>query len=365
MGIIFALLLTVLTLDGEYPGHYQEPIEASRPIRQREFDQIADYAQRLNAGAPARRDAFVQPDYGSVSAYEQSIAPLRARVRERIGFPPPMIKRGAEPRFEHVADDSYASIYRVWLEVLEGVESYGILSIPHGLKGRAPLMICQHGGGGSPEIIQPTMPTAGNYGWMVQRALQEGYVTYAPALIFNIGGNEPIEGPNRLQLDQQLRNVGTSIMAVEVWKICRAIDVVSARPEVDRSRIAMMGLSYGGLYTLYTTALEPRIKVAVSSCYFNERNRYAWQDWSFFNYFNEFNDAEICALICPRPLMVEVGINDELFAVEGARAEYQRARRFWDGLNLSDRFVMAEFDGGHEFRGDGAFEFVKRYVSGQ
>ena len=364
MGILCALALAVLSADGDFAGHYQEPIEASQPIRQKEFDQINGYVQRLKGEAVANRDAYVRPDFTSESAYEQSVAPLRAQVRQRIGFPPPMIKRGAEPRFEHVADDAYASVYRVWLEVLEGVEAYGILSIPHGLKGRAPLLICQHGGGGSPEIILPVMPTAGNYGWMVQRALKDGYVTYAPALIFNIGGTEPIQGPNRLQMDQELRNVGTSIMAVELWKIYRAIDVIGARPEVDRSRIGMMGLSYGGLYTLYATALEPRIKVAVSSCFFNERSRYFWQDWSFFNYFNEFNDAEVCALICPRPLMIEVGVKDDLFAIDGARAEFVRARRFWDGLGLGERFVMEEFDGGHEFRGDGAYEFVKKYLAG-
>ena len=77
----------------------------------------------------------------------------------------------------------------------------------------------------------------------------------------------------------------------------------------------MMGLSYGGCYTLYTAAIDTRIDAAVSSCFFNERNRYLWSDWSYFGFMNEFNDAEVCALICPRALMIEVGDSDTLFAV--------------------------------------------------
>jgi len=202
----------------------------------------------------------------------------------------------------------------------------------------------------------------GNYGWMTQRALAEGYVTLEPALIFPFGGKEAIEGPDRRTMDEQLQNLGTSILAVELWKIFRLTDAVLQRPEVDRDKIGMMGLSYGGLYTLYAAALDPRIDAAVSSCFFNERRRYSWQDWSFFNYMNTFNDAEICALISPRPLLIEVGDADTLFAIEGARAEAGRARRHWDGLGKPENFVLDVFPGGHEFKGNMAYAFMQTHL---
>ncbi|NUM52974.1 MAG: acetylxylan esterase [Candidatus Hydrogenedentes bacterium] len=350
--------------DELFPDRYTEPAENSRENRQVRYDEIGTYVQRLHDAAAQRRDAAFQPDFTNETRYVRSTWKLRESVCERIGYPPPMIKRFAKPRYEKIADDPYATIYRVWVEVLDGVEAYGLISIPRGLTKPAPLMVCQHGGGGNPELVHGMIEGvgAGNYGWMTLRALKEGYVTLEPALLFPYGGKENIEGLNRHQLDQQLQYLGTSILAVELYKIFRLIDVACARSEVDRDRIGMMGLSYGGLYTLYAAALDTRIGAAVSSCYFNERRRYLWQDWSFFNFMNEFNDAELCALICPRPFLIEVGDADTLFAVDGAKSEALRAKRYWDGLGISDRFVFEVFAGGHEFKGDHAYEFMRKHV---
>lgn len=350
--------------DDPFPGRYTEPAGTSHPNRQEGFDQVSGYVERLHVLAPGKRDAAFEPDFSNGPAYVLSTRDLRATVCKRIGFPPLLAKHFTKPRWENIADDPYATIYRVWLEVVDGVDAYALVSIPHGLKGPAPLLVCQHGGGGNPELVHGILEGVGtgNYGWMTLRALREGYVTLEPALLFPYGGKEDIKGQTRQQLDQQLQYLGTSILALELYKIFRLIDAACARAEVDRSRIGMAGLSYGGLYTIYAAALDTRIDVAVSSCFFNERRRYLWQDWSFFNFMNEFNDAELCALICPRPFMIEVGDADTLFAVEGAKAEALRAKRYWDGLELSDRFRFEVFAGGHEFKGDEAYTFVGKYL---
>jgi len=362
-------LLSLLAQEPEadpFPGRHGEDFEKSHWIRQEQFDQIHGYLQSLVSESHEKRAAFFTPDFTSEAAYEKSLQPFREALCVQIGYPPPKPVEDAEPRYEMVVADEYATIYRMWLEVLEGVELYAVLSIPHGLEGPAPLLICQHGGGGSPEVIHPFTGNTGqgvfNYGWMVQRALREGYVTWAPGLLFRLAGTEEIEGPDRIPLDKQLRHVGTSILAVELWKIRRGLDEVLKRPEVDPERVGMMGLSYGGLYTQYAVALDPRIKVAVSSCYFNDRTRYSRDDWSFMDYLNRFTDPEICALICPRGLMIEVGIQDELFEVDGAREEAPKARAYWDKLGIADRFAFVEFDGGHEFDGATAFEFAARFL---
>ncbi|GMW02146.1 MAG: hypothetical protein AMXMBFR84_32820 [Candidatus Hydrogenedentota bacterium] len=359
------LTLTILAVAagfGQFPDRHREEIEASRPNRQIQFNQISDYLKRLNDASTERREAFFHPDYTSPEAYAASVNELASHIKTRIGYPPPLAKEGQEARWEHVADDAYASIYRMWVEVLDGVEAYGMLSIPRNATDPAPLIICQHGGGGNPELIQGFSPDdgmgSGNYGWFVHRALERGYATWSPGLLFPFKGDEPIEGPARKKLDDDLRYAGTSILAIELWKISKGLDAVLKRPEIDPNRVGMMGLSYGGLYTLWAMALEPRIKVAVSSCYFNERVRYPWSDWMQFNSLNEFGDAEVCALICPRPFMVEVGISDTLFAVEGARAEAQRAKIHWEQMGVPDQFKYVEHDGGHEFRGEKAFDFV-------
>ncbi len=365
--MLFSALLAADEAESDpFPGRFREDLDASHDIRQEQFNQIKHYVEQLAGKADVKRAEWFEPDFADIETYTKSLDPLRKRVLERIGFPPPDVASDMKPRWTLVAEDAYAKIYRMWYEVLEGVELYSMLWIPNGLDKPAPLIICQHGGDGSPEVIGGVSAKEGdgsfNYGWMVQKSVEQGYVAWAPSLIFRVGGVEEIEGPGRRALDKRARYVGTSILAIELWKIMRGLDVVLERPEVDASRVGMIGLSYGGCYTLYMAALEPRIDVAVSSCFFNDRTQYAWDDWAYFNVFNEFTDPELCALICPRPLMIEVGQHDTLFDVEPARRQAERAGTYWERLGLAERFVFVDFDGGHEFWGRQAYDFVNRFL---
>lgn len=46
----------------------------------------------------------------------------------------------------------------------------------------------------------------------------------------------------------------------------------------------------------------------------------AFLDWHFFGLLGEIADDQIVALVCPRPLLIELGERDELFPVGGACA---------------------------------------------
>jgi hypothetical protein len=360
--MLAAFLVAVCAqVDAPFPDRYQEPYANSHAIRQEQYTQLNQYIDHLMQLAPERRADFFVPDYASVEAYTASVEPYRAALKARLGFPPAGSVEDAAPRIEALGADAYADIYRVWTPVLAGVDAYGLLFVPRDVKDKAPLLICQHGGGGSPEVVS-VFEGPGNYGWMVQRGLQAGFICYAPSLIFPLGGTEEFEGPGRKSIDERLRYVGTSLLAVEVFKITRAIDMLIQREDVDADRIGMVGLSYGGCYTLYTAALDTRIKAAVSSCYFNDRAQYAWADWSYANMLNEFTDPELVGLICPRALMVEVGINDELFSIDGARATAPAAQAHYERLGIPERFQFVPFEGAHEFRGDTAYEFLNEHV---
>jgi dienelactone hydrolase len=351
-------------LSGEnpFPDRHIESIEDSRQTRQAQFDQIRGYLSALlDASTQSRRDHF-NPDHATLGTYERSIEGLRADLCRRIGYPPPGRLEKPKTRYDSLGEDGYARIYRTYCEVLEGVEVYGILMIPKNCGDRCPLLVTQHGGGGSPELIAgfPRDPT--NYNWMMQRAVQEGFAAWAPGLIFPIGGTEAIEGPSRLELDRIARGLGTSLLALETYKISAGLTPLLGRGEIEPGRLGMIGLSYGGLYTQFTAALDTRIKAAVSSCFFNRRWDYPQQDWTFFNCYNEYTDVEVCAMICPRPLMVEVGVGDELFDVAGARELAPKLASHWDRLGAGERFAYHEFDGGHEFDGSEAYSFLKGFL---
>ena len=56
-----------------------------------------------------------------------------------------------------------------------------------------------------------------------------------------------------------------SIHGKDIWDTSRAIDYLETLDFVDPEKIGMTGHSYGGHSTLFTTAMEPRIKVAVAN----------------------------------------------------------------------------------------------------
>jgi hypothetical protein len=139
----------------------------------------------------------------------------------------------------------------------------------------------------------------------------------------------------------------------------RSLDYLISRDDIDNNKIGMIGLSYGGFYTLFTTASDQRIKAALSSCYFNNRFIYDWHDWTWFNSANTFLDSEVGALICPRPLYIEVGKADELFNIKYVEKEFQRLETFYKKLGISKKLRYKEFDGVHELdKDDKGIEFI-------
>jgi dienelactone hydrolase len=221
-----------------------------------------------------------------------------------------------------------------------------------------------HGGGGSPEVA--LFNGGANYHDMVRGGVKRGYIVYAPQHLFRADGY-PDE--IRRQIDDRLRLVGTSITAVEIAKITYALDELSNRVEVDSSRIAMVGLSYGGYYAQVTPALDTRIKVSVSSCYFGVQEfRYEKDelsiptDFRFMNRFTLFNDADIVALICPRAHQIQAGATDNASHREKGKELAPRAGDFYQKLNLSDRFQHVIFEGGHEFDDALAWEFLAKHL---
>jgi dienelactone hydrolase len=333
-------------------GLYEEDLLASAPIRVEQWKQMQAYAATLPLKALA--------PLPSVTDRES----LARSFRASLGYPPPGFLDHPTGRFDKVGEDSAATYYRCFIRVTPQMETYGLYIVPKNVKLPAPLVISQHGGGGTPEMA--TFHGGTNYHDQVRGAVAEGYVVFAPLTIMypfrDRDHNTPIPSEVRGLLDDDLRARGTTLMGVESYKISRALDVVLQRPEVDRQRVAMIGLSYGGFYTLYTTALEPRIKVAIASCSFRDReptgaartDRPAGRP-------NDLSSAELVRLISPRPLQVQDGINDKGFPIDDVRRAVEKSRVYYEGSHAAG-FDFEAFEGVHEFRGDVAWPFLRKYL---
>ena len=343
--------------------YYEEEVAASNPIRSEQARELDAYILRQKADTERLATIF-KPDYSSPKAFENSAKKLRQAFKDSIGYPPPGTPDPEAPTFTRIGEDLLATYYRVRISVLPGVHTVGLYLVPKGLKGRAPLVISMHGGGGSPEVA--LFHGGANYHEMVRGGVKRGYVVFAPQHLFRAEG---FPGDVRSKTDDRLRLIGTTITAVEIAKITRALDVLLKRPEVDSKRVAMIGLSYGGFYTLVTTALEPRIKAAVSSCYFGvQEARYEKDeagvpsDFRTPNRMTLLRDPEIVALICPRALEIHAGVKDEIIPIEMGRRLAIPAGDYYRKVGKGEAFRFVEFAGGHEFHDASAWEFLQKHL---
>jgi dienelactone hydrolase len=340
---------------------YNEIPEAGQLYRETFLAEVQALIANQQALAKANRREFFRPDFSSPEAYKDSADLYREAFKEMLGWP---VNREPLPgipaaRRQLVAQDEMGCIERLWIETLPGLHTYGLLFTPPD-PAPHPLILSFHGGGGTPELCSSFFDSK-NYNDMTRRAQRLGAVIFVPQfLLWNETFGAP---PNRLELDARLKQLGGSVAALEIFEVQRSLDYLTNRSDVIGGRVGVIGLSYGGFYSLYCAAADPRIQVCVSSCFFNDRTLYAREDWSWFNAANTFLDAEIAALVCPRPLYIEVGQQDNHFTVDTAVQEAEHVREIYHRLRIGERFGFKAFDGGHELdRSDDALNFMQKWL---
>ncbi len=331
---------------------YREPKETGDSYRRQYLESIRRLIEEKRRVSGSNRMAFMDD-------LEHRREERRSSLCAMLGWPltePPVPARCVRKDF--VTRDELCSIYRLQLEVFPGFYCYGIL-FTTGETSPLPMVICKHGGYGTPEACSGLWGET-NYRDMTRRILRRGVNAFAPqTLLWN-----PAEVGNdfdRDVVDRDLKQVGSSISALELYIIQRWIDYLETLPFVDRERIGMAGLSYGGFFTLFSAALDTRIKSALCSGYFNDRYHHAKFDWVWQNSGNTFMDAEVGALVCPRALFVETGRQDEIHDHTYAQREAQRLAAYYAGHEEHLKFRV--FEGTHEFaRDDEGIDFLLEHL---
>ena len=67
-------------------------------------------------------------------------------------------------------------------------------------------------------------------------------------------------------------------------------------------------------------------------------------------------------MICPRPMMIQMGEKDTLFDLEGARREAKKAARHYEKLGIADSFEFSVHPGGHVFEIASIFRFLDKHL---
>ncbi len=162
--------------------------------------------------------------------------------------------------------------------------------------------------------------------------------------------------------------LGETMIAWRVWDVMRTLDYIATRPELDSSRVGCMGISGGGTATLFSAALEPRIRAALVSGYLNTfRDSIGSLAHCIDNYvpgiLNWAEMYDVAGLIAPRPLFVESGERDNIFPIAASIESFKQVREIYGVFQAADRIEQEVFPGEHSFWGKRGIPFVAYHLS--
>lgn len=256
------------------------------------------------------------------------------------------------------------------------------LLIPKESDGVPPLVIAFHGHGyGVKDIVglwengeERDIPSGYHKDFAVALC-RSGFVVAAPEISCfgerqtdfsyledSIGGPAPTSCTHAAMLSFHL---GMSVVGLRVHDGMRVLDYLETRTDIDTSRIGAMGISGGGMHTLFSACLDTRIQACVVSGYFStfRESILAMQHCAcnFVPGLGQFGEMhDLVGLIAPRPILFEAGSHDPIFPIQAVRKGVGKARAvyrtFGEGTGISTDY----FEGRHQISGAKAYDFFKR-----
>lgn len=255
---------------------------------------------------------------------------------------------------------------------------------------RAPVVICLHGTGGNKEQCLP----------LLGELASQGILGVAIDGLYH-GERARLGSYDDAILRAYRTGQGHPFLYDSVWDVMRLIDYLDTRPDVDASRIGLIGFSKGGMEAYLAAAVDTRIQVVVPALgvqsfrwalehggwsartdSFKPAVKGAAQEagvWfvtaSFVRQFydrvapgiySEFDGPSMLPLIAPRPLLVINGALDSktprgglMECIDAAKKAYAAA-----GASGKVRFIIEE-NVGHEVTAEAertAIEWLARWL---
>lgn len=362
------LFLQSLGLKSKQYTPTQLPAPEAEARARRQFHETLEYTQRLVRNSQLQRDALWERPIREATpqTWPQLSAPLRDKLwNEVIGRLP----ASSAPLNLRISSSSGA--LEVTYDIFEGVTGHGVLLLPKDIPPgeRRPVVVAQHGLEGRPQDLfnQPPNSQAFRYYQNIANTfLDLGYIVYLP--------QNPYIGDFR-RINRLANPLGLSLFSFILAQHQRALEWLSQRPDVDPTRIAFYGLSYGGKTALRVPPLLDRYALAVCSGDFNEwitkvagydlpMSYLYTQEYEIpeFNLAAVANHGEMALLMAPRPFLVERGHRDGVGIDEMVAYEYAKVRRFYDEQGLKDRTAIVFFNGPHMIHGVDSVAFLRRHL---
>jgi hypothetical protein len=226
-----------------------------------------------------------------------------------------------------------------------------------------PAILALHGFGGDLQRVVADVDYHHGFAMQLARA---GFVVLAPLRV-------TASASEQSELQTKARVAGWNLEAIDLWQLVRAVDYLESLAGVDRDRIAVYGISWGGRHALRLGALDPRISLVVTSGDFTDR---------FARLFNPLlarprtfrpamhiqydlpshlllDDLNLVAMLLPRYFGVEIGTRDPRHA--GAERVFSDVEALYKKAGHPERAAFLAFEGGHEISLANTLPFLRRW----
>ena len=362
-----------LTLPNQFPPLWSCPKcmpEADhRPVVAWQYWQAENYFFTRIAKSPAERDrVWLDVDYSSLDAFKTSVKRHRDNLWRMLGVFD--LKPTEYDRVPLERDSVQVEDVTVWLQPdfsaralvfapAGGTVSGAVIAIPDA--NQLPYDLTG--------ILEGATPPP----WL-QTLLQHNVAVAVPLLVQRTDdcqickqlGNYGGPKDERRILEELGFIVGRTMTGLDVQQVLAVRDFLTSRLTIDRDRIELLGTGQGGMIAFYSAAVDQDFSGVSVKDYF-QKGENSWEepvDRMLYGQLNEFGDAEVAALIAPRPLDITYDPNGPTPPLS-VKDEAARAQRVYDRLNQGNELTVMPDSGAYlGLESYGYFErAVERIVS--
>jgi dienelactone hydrolase len=327
-----------------------------------------------------------RPKYRFQDDFPAWKAAAKEEVLATLGAHPESVPPDPELTLEW--EDRGATKRRYLIDVGPGISAALQVNLPSPLRPDEPhpTILCWHGHGpwgkdtvmgnaGSPEVAEAIALHNYDYG---QQMAQQGFVTYAIDWM-GCGERSDSRKPHFLNIAEgrdwcnlyylHATMMGTTSLAMNLAHGRAATDFVCSLPEVDSSRLGVMGLSGGGTMTLWSALSDSRFKAAEIICYSDLWALFGIRDINYCGMqvaprlFSLVDLPDLQGLLAPLPLLIDIGAYDSCFQPDNAMECYRQLRAIYESADAADDLHLDLFPGGHQWGGRKSKEFFDKYLA--
>jgi hypothetical protein len=243
---------------------------------------------------------------------------------------------------------------------------------PKNLKNKVPGIVFNHSHGGKYYLGKDEFIEGNSYMAKPPYAELITSLGFAGICIDHINFGER-SGRDELDLYKELIWYGKVLWGLMVFDSLKTVDYLITREEIDKERIATIGMSMGSTMAWYLSALDERIKVCIDICCltdFEELIKVKGLSGHGIYYFvpsllKHFSTADINSLIAPRPHLSVAGAFDRLTPVDGLLKIDKKLKMIYKKFGKEENWQLKIYNTGHretfQMRCD-IIEFLLKYI---